>query len=196
MIYISQDLDLALEEVKRDVKNFTIIDSGDREFLIEDAKEAIERAYITTPELEKIILVSPKFSTIAQNRLLKVIEEPPKNKEFILITKSKASLLPTIKSRLPIKHLSKKRLKVELNLNLESLTEEDIYKFLKERQKISKLEAKNILETIFLDMVKSNRYRLDDPILNHFSNSMEALEVGASPIFVISGVILKLLKEK
>jgi DNA polymerase-3 subunit delta' len=150
VIYISQDLDLALIEVKRDLLNYTIVDSRDREFLVEHANEAIKRAYITTSTPETIILVAPKFSIIAQNKLLKVLEEPPFNKEFILITKSKSSLLPTIKSRLPVINLSKKSsIKENIELDLENLGEEEIYNFLKQRQKISKLEVKNILEIFF-----------------------------------------------
>jgi len=199
VIYISQDLDLALIEVKRDLLNYTIVDSRDREFLVEHANEAIKRAYITTSTPETIILVAPKFSIIAQNKLLKVLEEPPFNKEFILITKSKSSLLPTIKSRLPVVNLSKKSsIKENIELDLENLGEEEIYNFLKQRQKISKLEVKNILETFFLKILNSNsnRYKLDESLLNHFSKSIEALESGASPIFILTSTLLRFLRDK
>jgi len=196
VIYITQDLNSTLEEIKRGLENFIVIDSIDRDFLVEHAKEAIERAYITTPTLETIILVAPKFSVIAQNKLLKILEEPPKNKEFILITKSKASLLPTIKSRLPIKNLSKRVLKEKLDLDLENLNLEEIYKFLKKRQKISKQEAKEIVEKISIEILKSNIFRVDNSLLDYLTDSIKALEVGANPTFIVSGVFLKLLRDK
>ena len=60
MIYITQNFTKIVEDIKRERKLVTIIDSGSREFLVEHAKEAIERAYITTSKLETIVLISPK----------------------------------------------------------------------------------------------------------------------------------------
>ena len=195
MIYITQNLASTLDEIKESLESFIVIDSGDREFLVEHAKEAIKRAYITTPKLETIILISPKFSIIAQNKLLKILEEPPENKEFILITKSKSSLLPTIKSRLPIKNLNRVRKDIDLKLDLENLDLEEIYNFLKEHKKVSKLEAKEIVERILLFIVKSDRYRVDNKILKSFTNYIKALEVGTNPTFILTGMFLKLLNK-
>ena len=53
---------------------------------------------MASEEITVIILAAQTFSPLVQNKLLKVIEEPPKNKEFILITESKSTVLNTIKS--------------------------------------------------------------------------------------------------
>ena len=196
MIYITQNFTKIVEEIKKERELVTIIDSGSREFLVEHAKEAIERGYITTSKLETIVLISPKFSAIAQNKLLKILEEPPKNKNFILITKSKSSLLPTIKSRLPIKNLNRNRKDINLNLDLENLNLEEIYNFLKEHKRVSKLEAKEIVERILLFIVKSDRYRVDNKILKSFTNYIKALEVGTNPTSILTGMFLKLLNYK
>ena len=59
-------------------------------------------------------------------------------------------MLPTIYSRLPYKYLKKSLLKNESLLNINKLDLKDIYNFLKENQKISKQEAKDIVESILL----------------------------------------------
>ena len=78
-------------------------------FSVTDAKLAIEKAYMASEETTIIILAAKSFSPIVQNKLLKVIEEPPKNKEFIIISPSKSTILATIKSRLPIIVLSEEK---------------------------------------------------------------------------------------
>ena len=108
-IIITQQMDETLEALNalRTRENFTIIKSEDdkgkaKEFLVEHAQEAIAKAYIASDVLNYIILIAPKFSEISQNRLLKLLEEPPRNKAFILITQSKSALLDTIQSRLSV----------------------------------------------------------------------------------------------
>jgi len=197
VIYIAKDLTSALKRVVNRSWSFTVIDSGDREFLVEHAHRAITKAHITTASLERIVLISPKFSPIAQNKLLKILEEPPKNKEFILITSSKASLLPTVKSRLPIKVLDRRAVpNLKLSIDLDSLTIREIYELLKERQKISKSEAKEIVESISIHVMRSSRYRVDGSLLDYLSNSIRALDVGSNPTFILGGTLLKLLNHR
>ena len=108
-IIVTQQADAVLAELEsqKTTELFTLIQSQDdkgkaKEFLVEHAQQAIAKAYVASEYLNCIILIAPKFSDVAQNRLLKVIEEPPKNKAFILITESKSALLDTIQSRLPV----------------------------------------------------------------------------------------------
>jgi ribosome-binding ATPase YchF (GTP1/OBG family) len=88
----------------------------DKAFSVDDAKVAIAKAYMASEETTVIILGAKVFSPIVQNKLLKVIEEPPKNKEFILLTHSKSTVLDTIKSRLPITVLSQAQVLDDLGL--------------------------------------------------------------------------------
>ena len=184
-----------LKELKRDEK-FTIIDSQDREFLIEHASEAISKAYIADEVREFIILISPRFSTISQNRLLKILEEPPKNKDFILITKSKSSILPTIKSRLPIIKESNSKKIEKLSLDIESLDLKEIYEFSQKYKRISSKDCKEIIEKIGIDVIKSKSYNIDSSLLKTLYNSIKALEVGSAGQFVLNGVLLELLYSK
>ncbi len=184
-----------LKELKRDEK-FIIIDSEDREFLIEHATEAISKAYIADEVKEFIILISPRFSAISQNKLLKILEEPPKNKEFILITKSKSSILPTIKSRLPIITYSNNKKIEHLSLDIDNLDLREIYEFSQKYKRISAKDCKEIIEKIGIEVIKSKSYNIDTSLLKTFSDSIKALEVGSAGQFILNGVLLKLLINK
>jgi len=181
-----------LKELQRGEK-LTIIDSGDGEFLIEHAVDAISKAFIATKEIEFITLVSPKFSILAQNKLLKIIEEPPLNKEFIIVTKSKSSLLPTIKSRLPITTIDKSHIGGKIELNINNLSLKEIYNFSKQNSHISSLECKELIENLSLSIMKSKRNNIDNSILKIFSDSIKALDLGSPTSFVLNVVLLKLL---
>jgi len=76
--------------------------------------EIIKEAYLTPFEGRKkvfIILNAERMTEEAANAFLKVLEEPPLNTVFILITTNPTLLLPTISSRtqwVRFRHLSKK----------------------------------------------------------------------------------------
>ncbi len=184
-----------LKELKKD-EIFTIIDSQDREFLIEHATEAISKAYIANEVREFIILVSPRFSAISQNKLLKILEEPPKNKEFILITKSKSSILSTIKSRLPIVTFNNSKKIEKISLDIDNLDLREIYEFSQKHKRISAKDCKEIIEKIGIEVIKSKSYNIDASLLKTFSDSIKALEVGSAGQFILNGVLLKLLINK
>jgi len=187
---------LAELEAQRGDEVFTIIDSQEREFLVEHADEVIAKAYVASEVVNYIIMVAPRFSLISQNRLLKIFEEPPRNKEFILITKSKSSILDTIKSRLPITVLHDARDEDHFSLDVANLNLAKVYEFVQENNRISTVECKNLVEKISTLAIKSGRYNLDKSILNHFSNSIKALEVGSPVTFILNGLLLKLLAKK
>ena len=202
-IIVTQQIEqtIAQLESERTVEQFTFIKNEDdkgklKEFLVEHAQEAIEKAYIASEKLNYIILVAPRFSEIAQNRLLKLLEEPPKNKEFILITESKSALLDTIQSRMPITVLNDEKELKTLSLDLKNLTLAKVYEFVQENNRISSVECKVMVEQISLDAMKSGKFNLDKSTLEMFSNSIKALEVGSPTSFILNGLLLKLLRKK
>jgi DNA polymerase-3 subunit delta' len=165
-------------------------------FSVVDAKLAIEKAYMATEETMVIILVSKNFSPIVQNKLLKVIEEPPKNKEFILITESKSTLLDTIKSRLPVTVLSETKECEALALSMEQLSLETVYEFIQTHKRTDVKAMKPLIEQISKEAIISQKYNLDEKTLTLFSNAFIALDVGSPPIFVLNALLLKLLARK
>jgi DNA polymerase-3 subunit delta' len=175
---------------------FTIIETQAKEFLIEHATKAIEKAFVATDVNNYIILIAPRFSDISQNRLLKIIEEPPKNKYFILITESKSSILPTIKSRLPITVLHDNKNREIFKLDIDNLNLAKVYKFVQENNRLSSIECRVLVEEIAKIAIKSERYNLDESLLRVFSNSIRALEVGSPTSFILNTVLIKLLAKK
>ena len=165
------------------------------EFLLIQATQAIKEAYIATSEKKYIFLCGSTFRKEAQNSLLKILEEPPKNVVFIIITNSKTSLLPTIYSRLPYKYLKKSVLKAESLLDINKLDLKDIYNFLKENQKISKSEAKDIVESI---LIKANnqKIKLSRKQLELFSISIKLLELNSRPINILTTLLLSIANQK
>ncbi|MGW8169928.1 MAG: DNA polymerase III subunit delta' [Sulfurovaceae bacterium] len=165
-------------------------------FLVEDVKFAIEKASIASEETVVIIMASKKFSDVVQNRLLKILEEPPPNKEFIILASQKAMILGTIRSRLPISIEQYHKTEQILDLDIKNLTLQDAYEFIQKHQRTSIQEMKIIIESIITAAVKSGNYRLDFKTLELFSDAVSVLNVGSSPQFVLSTILLKLLANK
>ncbi|MGC9350831.1 MAG: DNA polymerase III subunit delta' [Sulfurovum sp.] len=184
----------ALEAVQSDERIVKIVKEDN--FLVEDAALAIEKAYLASEETTVIILAAKLFSPVVQNKLLKVIEEPPPNKEFILITPSKATILATIRSRLPIHVLHDTVRHEETGLDISQLSLETVYPFVQEHKRTSANEMKKIVEGISTEAMHSEKFNLDEKTLNLFSHAFVALDMGSPPSFVLNTLLLKLLAKK
>ena len=197
-ILIVNDIEATLAELLPNypIHSTRIIKNEEKEeFLLIQATQAIKEAYIATSEKKYIFLCGSTFRKEAQNSLLKILEEPPKNVVFIIITNSKSSLLPTIYSRLPYKYLKKSVLKNESILDINKLDLKDIYNFLKDNQKISKQEAKDIVESILIK-VNNQRIKLSHKELDFFSKSIKLLELNSRPINVLTTLLLSMANQK
>jgi len=188
-------------EAQRTNELFTVIRSLDakdkpKEFLVEHAQEAIAKAYMASEGLNYIILIAPRFSDIAQNRLLKVIEEPPKNKAFIIITESKSALLDTIQSRMPVTVLNDMQSEKPFNLEIKNLNLGKVYEFVQANSRVSAVECKALVEKISLEAMKSQKFNLDEGTLKLFSDSIKALDMGSPTTFILNTLLLKLLAKK
>lgn len=197
-ILIVNDIETTVNELvlKYPLHSTRIIKNEEKEeFLTAQAVQAIKEAYIASNDTKYIFLCGSTFRKEAQNSLLKVLEEPPRNVVFIIVTNSKTSILPTIYSRLPYKYLKTSVLKEESALNLHKLDLKDIYNFLKENQKIAKNEAKQIVESILLK-VNSQKINLNAKELDLFSKSIKLLELNSRPINVLTTLLLSLANQK
>jgi DNA polymerase-3 subunit delta' len=196
-VIITSDIEgtIAKLEVSKTTERFVKIVKEDT-FLVEDAKLAIEKAYMASEETTIIILAAKIFSPIVQNKLLKVIEEPPAKKEFIILTPSKATILDTIRSRLPISVLSEEREEEVLGLELEQLSLATVYEFIQTHKRTDTKAMKLLVERISKEAIRSQSYDLDEKTLTLFSNAFLALDVGSPPQFVLNTLLLKLLARK
>ena len=189
----------ALEsEANNQIPNYKIqkIISQKETFRIDDAKVVIQKAFVASVEQTIIILAAKEFPIEVQNKLLKIIEEPPKNKHFILIAQSKSTILPTIKSRLPVStHLTQKE-QSTLNIDIKNLSLAMVYSFVQEHKRTDAKTMKRIVEQISFEAMISGSYNLDDATLTLFSNTFLALDVGSPPAFILNTLLLKLLAKK
>jgi DNA polymerase-3 subunit delta' len=167
-------------------------DDGKEDFLIAHARLAIKEAYLASSQTKYIILAGKTFTLEAQNSLLKILEEPPKNIVFILIANSKNTLLPTIYSRLPLYYQKTKKILVECPLDFKKMDLKDVYGFLKEHQRIGKNEAKDLIESILLKLQKQN-IKLGSKQLHSFSTAMKLCELNSRPINILTTLLLNLM---
>jgi DNA polymerase-3 subunit delta' len=202
-VIITQNPDEVLNtlEALRTDELFTIIKSEDekgnpKEFQVAHAKETIAKAFVASEVLNYIILVAPSFSEIVQNRLLKILEEPPLNKAFIIITESKSAILDTIKSRMPITVIHNSKSEEVFAFDIANLNLAKVYEFTQKNSRLSSVECKKIVEKISTLAIKSGRYTLDEVSLEVFSNAIKALDMGSPTSFVLNTVLLKLLAQK
>ncbi|HIP19134.1 MAG TPA: DNA polymerase III subunit delta' [Sulfurovum sp.] len=165
-------------------------------FTLKEAKAVIGKAYLASEEKTVIILLADQFSTEVQNALLKVIEEPPKNKIFIFLTESKSAILPTVRSRLPINVLSEKSEEEDLGLDLKQLSLASVYEFVQSHKRTDAKKMKYIVEKISKEAIVSDSFDLDDKTLSLFSSAFMALDMGSPAQFVLNTLLLKLLARK
>ena len=196
-VIISQNLEETLLKLKALISDetFTSIVKEDN-FLLEDASLVIEKAYIASEKQHIIVLGAKHFSPLVQNKLLKVIEEPPKNKIFILLTQSKASILDTIRSRLPLSVEKQDKTEDSLGLDLSTLSLATVYMFVQQHKRSDVNMMKIIIEQISKEAIKSQAYSLDKQSLTLLSSAYRALDMGSPPSFILHTVLLKLLAKK
>jgi DNA polymerase-3 subunit delta' len=151
---------------------------------------------MASEEISVIILGAKVFSPIVQNKLLKIIEEPPKNKVFILLTESKSTLLDTIKSRLPVVVLSQKKQEDALGIEVKALSLATVYAFIQIHKRTNAKDMRSIVERIAKEAMTSHAFDLDEKTLSLFANSTVALDMGSPPQFVLNALLLKLLARK
>ena len=183
------------EDVPADPMVHRIV-SEKESFRIADAKVLIEKAYLASENQTVIILIAENFPVDVQNKLLKIIEEPPQNKIFILLTQSKSTVLPTIKSRLPVMVFSEQKEEASLGLDLNTLSLETAYAFIQTHKRTDSKTMIRIVERLSSQAIASDKYDLDETTLTLFSNAFLALDMGSPPQFVLNTMLLKLLARK
>ncbi len=200
VIYIVSNIENTLNKLlptlpKHNTRIIRNEEEGKNEFLIIHAQKTIKEAYLASSNTKYIILCGDTFRIEAQNSLLKILEEPPKNVVFILITLSKNSLLPTIFSRISHKIIKDKKIIKDCQLNLENLDLKQIYDFLKTNQRISKNDAKELIESL-LYKANQQKIQLNQKQLDGFSTAIKLITLNSRPINVLTNVLLNLVCTK
>lgn len=195
-ILISTDLNSELERLEEDLKPYRIVKFVEESFKIEHAKAVLSEAYISESQTKYIILAALEFTDIAQNSLLKLLEEPPRNIEFIIISPTKSNLLPTIRSRLPILKVNASHVKVEVALNLARIDYGQAFSFLKENMRVKKNDAKDLVEALFYKATVVDRLILTPLQLDNFDKAYRLLDLNSRPQSVLAMLIMSFARDK
>jgi DNA polymerase-3 subunit delta' len=193
-IYICENIEEKEAQLKDEFKPKRVVSFVREKFLIDDAKEVIAEAYKSEADTKYIIFGAYEINVYSQNALLKILEEPPKNIVFILLSPSKSALLPTIRSRLPIKKELSKKEDFELDIDLKKLDLDKVFNFLQTYKNSSKNEAKIIIETLYkkalYDGIKLNKKQLEN-----FDMAYRLLELNSRVLNVLSLIMMGFLHE-
>lgn len=195
-IIISKELESEIEQLEKNLLGHRIVKFIEENFKIEHAKEVTAEAYISESRTKYIILAAIDFTDVAQNSLLKLLEEPPLNVEFIIITPTKSVLLPTIRSRLPILKVDTAHEMQELDLNLARLDYGSIFEFLKANARVSKNEAKQLVESLFYRATVVDKLILSEKQLGNFDQAYRLLELNSRPQSVFAMLLMSFTQER
>ncbi len=189
-ILISTDIEYELEKLTKKLKPNRVVLFLRDEFKIEDAKAVVAEAYKSESQTKYIILAAQSFNSISQNSLLKVLEEPPKNIEFIIISPTKSNLLATVRSRLPLVKGDISHSVKEVELNLAKIDYAQIFAFLKQNIRISKSEAKGLVEAIYYRATVVDMLILSEEQLDNFDRAYRLLELNSRPQSVLALILM------
>ncbi len=195
-ILIASDIHAQFERLKEELKPNRVVGFIEDEFKVEHSKAVIEESYISESQIKYIILGANNFNAISQNALLKLLEEPLRNIEYIIISPTKSNLLPTVRSRMPIikGEVVKEVQKVALNLSKVDYAE--VFAFLKANERAKKSEAKAIVEGLFYRATVEEKLILKESQLQNFQSAYKLLELNARPLSVLSMLIMSFAGEK
>lgn len=195
-ILISIEVEAEAEKLEAELKPFRTVKFIEEIFKIEHAKAALSEAYISESETKYIVLGAEEFTTVAQNSLLKLLEEPPRNIEFIIISPTKSNLLPTVRSRLPILKVNRTHKVLDVNLNMSRIDYAQLFAFLKENARIKKIQAKELLEALFYRATVIDMLILTPVQLDNFDKAYRLLELNSRPQSVLAMVIMSFVRER
>ncbi len=194
-ILISSEIEKEFERLENELKPNRVVGFIREKFLIEDAKAVIAEAYLSESKTKYIILGAHEFNSVSQNSLLKILEEPPLNIEFIIISPTKSGLLPTVRSRLPIVKGHSLHNGMELDINLARIDYAQIFSFLKEHSRVTKSEAKSLVEALFHRASVVDMLILSSSQLEVFDKAFRLLELNSRPQSVLCLILMSFINE-
>jgi DNA polymerase-3 subunit delta' len=165
------------------------------DFKIEDAKEVIAEAYKSEEKTKTLILGAKSFTIPAQNALLKILEEPPRNIVFILLAPNKSTFLPTVRSRLSLTQEQVERTFEPLALHFGTLDLAALFAFVKEHERLKKHEAKALIEQMLHHVLRYEQLKLSSAQLEGFEKALKLLELNSRVQSVLVMVLMNFLKE-
>jgi len=196
---VSNDFEYAIELVKNSFSGTVFVFpkpfKEQKDLLVEDVEELMESAYLTGDEERLFVIKSENYSTIVQNKLLKLLEEPPNGIKFCLLVSSKAALLPTVRSRLSECEIKTKKIVQDISIDFSKLNAEIVFDTLKRCESLNKEEAKAYLYML-LDAYKrvpqKKEPHKNSQKLEVFDTAFKLLSLNTPPRVVFGAIFAKL----
>ena len=195
-ILIAGEIEDAAQKLENELQGFRIVKFLEDNFKIEHAKMVTEQAYISESQTKYIIIGAKEFTDVAQNSLLKLLEEPPQNIEFIIISSTKSNLLPTVRSRLPILKTDFNNENMDVDIKLSRLDYQEAFAFLKRYARVSKGEAKLLVEALFYRATVVDRLILTQAQLDNFDMAYRLLDLNSRPQSVLAMLLMSFTQER
>ena len=170
------------------------------DFLLENAKEVAAEAYIAESEPKLLVLGAKNFRVEAQNSLLKIIEEPPKNIFFIIAATSKNMLLPTVRSRLVTENRLEKKQREKTGLNYKRLELKEICAFIDEKsalersEKFGKNDLKELIAAIALEATAQG-VKFGAEELEYFFKAVRLAELNTKTHALLTPILLMIYEK-
>lgn len=196
-ILITSDFESVKEQMIKDFgkKNLRFIPKIPAvEFLMDDARAVEKESYIAENSEKIIVIMANAFRGEAQNFLLKLFEEPPKNVKFLIVCPSKNLLLATVRSRFICEVLNKKKPRQALNLDLNHLDLKKILEFLQENEGLDKVALQEMVANLALHSSKT--HALGEKELEFFYQAYELARLNGKASVILATLLLNLYESK
>ena len=170
------------------------------DFLLENAKEVAAEAYIAESEPKLLVLGAKNFRVEAQNSLLKINEEPPKNIFFIIACESKNMLLPTVRSRLVTENRLEKKQREKTGLDYKRLELKEICAFIDEKsalersEKLGKNDLKELIAAIALEATAQG-VKFSAEELEYFFKAVRLAELNTKTHALLTPILLMIYEK-
>ncbi len=194
-ILITGDLEERAREIEESLRPLRSVTFMRDDFKIEDAKEVIAEAYRSEENTKTLILGAKSFTVPAQNALLKILEEPPRNIVFILIAPNKSTFLPTVRSRLSLTQEHTERIYETLLITLKNLDLSGLFTFVKEHDRLKKHEAKTLIEQLLHQAIHIEKLSLTTVQLEGFEKSLRLIELNSRLQSVLVMLLMNFIRE-
>lgn len=194
-ILITSEIEDRAREIEDSLRPLRSVTFMRDDFKIEDAKEVISEAYKSEENTKTLILGAKSFTVPAQNALLKILEEPPRNIVFILIAPNKSTFLPTVRSRLSLTQEHTERIYESLPITLKNLDLLGLFTFVKEHDRLKKHEAKALIEQLMHQAIHIEKLPLTTMQLEGFDKALRLIELNSRLQSVLVMVLMNFTRE-
>ncbi len=199
-IIITNDFISVFEELTSELGAANVRLFGAERFGLDEAKAAVNEAYIAENSLKTIVLHGEFYGIEAQNALLKILEEPPRNIDFVVVANSKSALLATIHSRLSCEIRRFKKERSELwTLEFATLDLKGVVEFVRKfekKEEITKGQLLNLLKTIVEEALASGIFSFCESDYFYFAKLNKLCANNVRPTAILTPLLLLLLRRK